>query len=408
MNELLKRLTLIKLSIEINETELIDEQIGRICLSPALDSDLRAILAKLERKEYGTAIKEIELYLSLKKPEELAIYEDSELQGLRTELNVLEERIRELSCQRDEYAREIDDFNTEYNIRLGGLISGILERKKENLRRKREQKYKEFVDRKDIYEQCKDDIERLKEKIRLTEELLGEIDEFDDDYDALFEELQALRLELLDKERELNDRRKEAKSEKIHMDNDTIHEEYREAEKDYDEFCGGYQEVVSKERLDISDEEKKELKMLYRKGVKLCHPDIVAPDDREEATRIIAMLNDAYEKRDLEGIREILQEIGKSSTFTVQEKKEINDKELLRGKIAGVRSRIAAVEQEIEQIRNDDTYRNIQKIDDWDAYFAEIEKALREEYDQLLQESSAVPDAEPDSEGAEAATQSSR
>ncbi len=53
----------------------------------------------------------------------------------------------------------------------------------------------------------------------------------------------------------------------------------------------------------ISEEDRNELKRLWRQASKLCHPDLVADDLKEEANRMMVQLNRAKQRGDVKAIR---------------------------------------------------------------------------------------------------------
>ena len=380
MNEILKRLELIKTAIEINDTEIIALQIRKLKLL-SIENEVHKILTKLKRNDYGQVVVDIENYIA--QFNGVVVYRDKEVQGLKLELKVLEKQIQELSSSKTDYINDIDEFNTVYRLKLGELISKILELEKEMLHEQTIEKEKIFEEKREEYEQIKDEYKNLKAKQEALEKGLDEIDEFDDAYDDIYEELQELKKELNKKEKELNEKRKQAKQAKDEMEDDPARQGYEEAENDYKEFCNDYIEVLNKERYEITDEEKKELKNLYRKAVKLCHPDIVTDELKEQAKNIIQKLNDAYAKRDLLKVKEIMLSLKSGKSFDT-DSDTINDKEILKVKIVEIRQKIDETEQEIDEIKADKTFQTIQEIDDWEVYFEEMKEALHKQYEDLL------------------------
>ncbi len=304
MQQILKRLELIKTSITLDDLEIIELQIAKLN-SLNISNEVKAIITKLEDNDYGSAVVELEAYLQ--KYSGVVIYEDKEIQGLKLELKVLEIKLQELSDIKNDYMYDINEFNTQYNLKLGEIISKILEKEKE---------------------------------------VLGE---------------QVLE----------------------NPEDEELKEAYEEASSNYEEFSHDYEEVVNEERYELSDEEGKELKKLYRKSARLCHPDIVAEELKEQAQKIIQKLNDAYAKKDLEAVREILYSLENGLSFELASD-AINNKEILRAKIVELRTKIDVTLQEISDIKEDETFIIIQDIDDWDVYFAEKEEELEERYENMI------------------------
>ncbi len=59
MQQILKRLELIKTSIAIEDQEIIELQVVKLSTMP-IDDDVQEILTKLSNSDYGSAIVEIE------------------------------------------------------------------------------------------------------------------------------------------------------------------------------------------------------------------------------------------------------------------------------------------------------------------------------------------------------------
>lgn len=362
----------------------------------AIDDDVRNILEKLSHNDFGSVVMDIESYLA--RYSGVVIYEDKEIQGLKLELKVLENQLQELSEQKSEYLNELNEFNTQYTLRLGELIQSILKLKKEIQYRFYKAKEDAFQSIMEEYEEAKEEYQELKTQKEEFEKELSEIDEFDDRYDELYEELQELKVELDIKEQEVNQKRKNAKEAKEELENDEDAQEYEEFEEDYQEFSYEYENAKKQDRFELNEEEKAELKRLFRKASKLCHPDIVADELREQATAIMQQLNDAYGKKDLKKVREILYNLENGITFDIASD-TINDKVRLKEKIKDVRERMDALKEEIEEIKSNESFTIIQEVDDLDSYFDQLKSELQEEYERLQNDTADIQQHEPASIG---------
>ena len=383
MDQILKRLELIKSSIAVEEQEIIKLQISKL-LTMSIDDDVKSILVKLSNSDFGSVIADIEDYLN--RYSGVVIYEDKEIQGLKMELKVLENQLQDLSEQKSEYLNELNEFNTQYTLRLGELIQNILKIKKDIQYRFFKAKEDELQNVMDEYEEAKDEYQELKKQKEELEKELSEIDEFDDRYDELYEELQKLKVELEAKEQEVNQKRKKAKEAKEEFEDDDVTKEYEESEEDYEEFSHEYESVKKQDRFELNEEEKAELKKLFRKASKLCHPDIVADELKEQATAIMQQLNDAYSKKDIKKVKEILYNLENGITFDIASD-TINDKERLKDKIKDVRERLDALNKEIEEIKSNESFTIIQEVDDFDEYFDQLKSDLQKELERLQRDS---------------------
>lgn len=296
MNEILKRLEIVKKSILLEDTEIIELQLKKIA-TLNYENDVNNIISLIENIEYENAIKCIDDYLN--KYLGIVEFEDENIKSIKLELKVLEQRLQEINAKKEEYLHLINEFNTEYNNRLGLLIEEILKIKK------------------DILEA------QLKE-------------------------------------------------------NPLLKNEYEDSKNEYENFKKQYKELSSKKIYDISDNDKKELKKLYREAAKLCHPDIVEINKKNEAELIFKELNDAYSSNDIEKVKDILDKLKRNLTFDFDSNK-LNDAELLRNKISDLKEKIKSVEVEIDNLINSETYKTILNINDWNKYFDEIKNQLIKE-----------------------------
>ncbi|WP_415396256.1 hypothetical protein [Sulfurimonas sp. CS5] len=398
MHQILKRLELIKTSITIEDEEIIELQVAKLSTMP-IDSDVQNILTKLSKSDYGSAVVEIENYIA--RFSGVVVYEDRELGGLKLELKVLEARLQELSEEKNEYLNVIHEFNVQYHLHLGGIIQKILNLKEELLFASMQKKKDIFEDIKYEYESLKMERDSLKSQKKDKEKELEDMDEFDDGYDELYEELQELKNVLENKEEELNKKRKETKQAKEEFEEDEATQEYEDIKRDSEEFSKEYEEVQKEERLEISDEEKKELKILFRKASKLCHPDIVSDELKEQANEIMQRLNEANSKRDINAVRKILAALESGNGFIVASD-AINDKDLLRSKIVDIRDTIYQNEIDIEVIKKDEVIQILNDYEDVDDYFNRLETELETEYDRLKdskdKEKRAIPAVDTDTD----------
>ena len=382
MQQILKRLELIKTAIILEDAEIIELQIIKMA-SLVLDDEAKQIIELLKSDDYDMAVGKIEIYIEQNK--NVVPYEDKEVGKLRQELKKLETKLQTLSETKNTYQNDIEAFNREYNLHLGDIIAKILKMKKKILQKKTAEKAKHFEAKKKQYDNTKKEYELLKNKIDKLELELEEIDDFDDKYDEVYAEIQKLKKELLKQEELLNNKRREAKKAKQDLDDDPAQQAYKEASDTYDEFHKEYDEISKEKRIVISDEEKTALKKLYREASRLCHPDIVTEELRAQAQAIFQELNDAYVKNDMEKVQEILQSLVKGTHFDVSSD-TIDDKEILKVKIEEFQKKIEDIQYEIDNIINDETYHLINEIDDMEAYFEERKKMLTQTLEELNEE----------------------
>ena len=391
MNEILKRLEIIKSSIAIDDEDIIELQVMKLNkLSPNIE--IKNIISKLENHEYSSALFDIENYL--KRYSSVVEYIDTEVQSLKLELKSLENKLQTLSEQKIEYLNDIEEFNTLYNLHLGELLKDILNLKKEILYKqtiKQQEKRKKYEDDIEVFNSTKENIEEIKQAIEEFEKVLEDIDEDDENYDEIFATYKELQEELGKLEKEIEEQEESLSKIKEELEVDEIFREYEEVKKQYEQFHQNYEDIKQQQSdvFDITNEQKSELKKLWKKACKLCHPDIVIDKFKEKAHEIMQALNDAYSKKDIVKVQEILSNLENGLTFEI-ESDNINDKELLKEKIKQYKKNILELENEIEDLKHDETYQIIQEIDDVDLYFEELKFELQSEKDKLEKESKSI------------------
>ena len=391
MNEILKRLEIIKSSIAIDDEDIIELQVMKLNkLSPNIE--IKNIISKLENHEYSSALFDIENYL--KRYSSVVEYIDTEVQSLKLELKSLENKLQTLSEQKIEYLSDIEEFNTLYNLHLGELLKDILNLKKEILYKqtiKQQEKRKTYEDDIEVFNSIKENIEDIKQTIKEFEKVLENIDKDDENYDEIFATYKELQGELGKLEKEIEEQEENLSKTKEEIDNNEVFEEYQDIKKQYEQFHQNYEDIKQQQSdvYDITNEQKSELKKIWKKACKLCHPDIVIDKFKEKAHAIMQALNDAYSKKDIVKVQEILSNLENGLTFEI-ESDNINDKEILKSKINQIKKNILVLEKEIEDLKHDETYQIIQEIDDINEYFEELKSELQSEKDRLEKEAKGI------------------
>jgi DNA repair exonuclease SbcCD ATPase subunit len=391
VKQIIKRLEIIKSSIAIDDEEIIELQIIKLKELDA-DSGIKNILKKLENLDYGSAMGDIENYI--KQHTGMVEYVDSEVLGLKLELKSLEKKLQSLSQEKTEYLNDIEEFNTQYNIHLGDITKNILNLKKDILykqtqkQQKVKDKYKEDTQ---IYQDSKDTIDEIKEAIKELEELLKNIDENHENYEEIIRTYNNLKKELNDLEDDLIKQEIELNKIKDDLEDDELFKNYEEAKTFYEEFHHEHENIKEKQsdRFELKDEDIKELKIMWKKACRLCHPDIVTDELKEKANEIMQSLNHAYSRRDINKVKQILLNLENGLVFEVSSDK-IDNKEILKSKIEEFRQSIIHIQEEIENIKSDDTFKTISNLENWDEYFEELKNELKVEEKRLEDESKII------------------
>lgn len=162
---------------------------------------------------------------------------------------------------------------------------------------------------------------------------------------------------------------------------DSKRDEYQEAQRDFEEFEQDYQEVSQQDMLFVSEAEKQELKAIFRACSKMCHPDVVAQEYKEEATRLFAKLNEANGKNDIETVKAIYETLQKGifSPYSAT----VSDVQKLHHDVVRQRGKVRDLAIAITAIRKSDAYQRIALIDNWDIYFVQLKQQLQDELNAL-------------------------
>jgi hypothetical protein len=298
--EIIKRLEIISNAIAIEEDDLITMQLLKL-KTLALDTQVQHIVDLIEAKQFENISYLIQHYKQHHKG--IVSFEQDAIYGLKYELKVLENLLNRLTTQKNEYERQLHEFNAEYVLRLGTLLEQIL--------RLRFYHYARMV--------------------KEQPELSAEADE---------------------------------------------------AKRQYETFKQSSSEQMQNLPNSLTEEQKKELKRLYRKASRLSHPDVVSDEFKQQGEQIFKVLNEAYRQQNLIRVKEIALALESGQSFGIASD-TVNNKVLLRQKIELLRSRIGQIEAEIQLIKEDEAFKMLEKITDWDGYFDDLTRKLEAELKQL-------------------------
>jgi hypothetical protein len=132
----------------------------------------------------------------------------------------------------------------------------------------------------------------------------------------------------------------------------------------------------------LRPEEEQLLKRMFRQACKLCHPDVVAAEDKEAAEATFIALKEAYAQQDLNRVGDILDQLLQNNPFTPVFE-DLADKEKLKVEIDYLRLRVRAVRREIEALKQSPPYQKLIEIDDMESYFDEMKARLRRQINRL-------------------------
>jgi len=381
MKQILKRLELIKTSIEIYDEEIVELQVMKL-QKLSIDKTVQEIVKKLQNSEYGLAFQKITEYL--KKHNSVAIFIDGEVEALKLELKALESNLQSLSEKKQESLQEIEEFNILYSIKLGKLINTILRLQKQKLQNEINRKKEQLEDDIQKFTETKEAVEEMEDTLRQLNEILENMDKDDEGYDEIKAKYEKLQEELETLQKKLSEQEEELKKAKEELEDDPLYDEYKQAKANHEEFQENYENIKEKHKdsFELSKEEIQELKALWKKASRLCHPDIVADELKEQANKIMQQLNESYSKKDIKALKQIYESLKDGTVFELSSDK-IDDTKVLKAKIEELKLTIAKTKQELEEIQKDETYKTIQLIDDFDEYFNGLRSKLEDELQEL-------------------------
>ncbi|WP_423906102.1 hypothetical protein [Candidatus Spongiihabitans sp.] len=163
-------------------------------------------------------------------------------------------------------------------------------------------------------------------------------------------------------------------------------EDLKKARREYEDFT--QQKADTPQTQPLDDEQKRELKKLFKQAAHKCHPDRLPDDKKEAGEKMFQKLEAAHREQDLTRVREIVQKLQSGDWIAGSE--TLADKDILRQRIVLSRERIAAMRTEINAIHEDDTWQLLASLateggaekDKWEVYFSEtkitLEKKLAE------------------------------
>ncbi|NVN96642.1 DnaJ domain-containing protein [Candidatus Nomurabacteria bacterium] len=156
-------------------------------------------------------------------------------------------------------------------------------------------------------------------------------------------------------------------------------EEFEKAEQDYKEQKDRFRQESNKDLGDLDKDEAEELKTNYRKAVQLCHPDKF-PDEEQKAKahKVFVELHEAYSRNDLKKVNEILHNL-EMGIYEIDDTFHVSKREQLLHRLESLMAKHRALSDELKQIRNDKSYRDIIAIKNMDQFFEEERLRLENE-----------------------------
>jgi hypothetical protein len=190
---------------------------------------------------------------------------------------------------------------------------------------------------------------------------------------GLIRQLLEIRMRILERQRKTDPKKQEA---------------FEQATSDFEKFQQDQEiqeEADRRTQWQLSDEEKSELKRLFRKVAKLCHPDVVPKEHHDAAADMFRQLSEAHERGDLARVRQLFERASAGLFDTTQEvdADAARKKERLRATIDAIREAMKRTCAGIQAIKESTSYQTMDTHTDWSHLFENQAKLLVQEIDAL-------------------------
>lgn len=167
--------------------------------------------------------------------------------------------------------------------------------------------------------------------------------------------------------------------------------EYDQANRDFEEFERDQEiqnDVDARTKWELTPEEQTELKRLFRKGSKLCHPDLVPAEHHDAAAEMFRQLRKAYDEGSLDRLRELVKRAEAGLFDATDENGDTDErrKERMKARIAGIRESLEKARANIREIKSSATYKTMTEHTDWVNLFESQAKLLDREIETLATE----------------------
>ena len=161
---------------------------------------------------------------------------------------------------------------------------------------------------------------------------------------------------------------------------------YDKAGKAFHDYQKIFDAAQIESQWNLSDDEQTELKDLFRKASKCCHPDMVEDDLEDEAGAAFHELKSAYNQNDLNRVREIWESLENEKQINVSSPTS-QDMKKIQMEIVRLKSQLNIVKSDLKELKDSQAFIQVVLLDDWDEYFEEKKRKLEQEIQHIEQSS---------------------
>jgi len=318
----------------------------------------------------------------LEKIYNLVIYQDSEIKVLNIELQNKKLELQTLEEIKVQYKENTNRFSYLYNQKLGEFIQQMLYLKKEI-------SYQKISKNRDMFEKSRSEYQFLKvvfqelesQKIEIEQKLKCLINS-SNEYLKVKKEYLEIQQQLEEKEHQLNLKKADFEKAKNELENKDLENQHNEDVENYEDILteDDWDSINENDiYADLTKDELNELRSVYKKSMKICHPDIVSINNRVEAVEITKNLNYAYSVNNLQGVIDIYEHLLSDSNFTT-----LTDKDLLKLKITKFQDRVDETREYLQSLRDDEDFFGVASNPIlWQQYFEKEQEILEKEIQNL-------------------------
>lgn len=340
MSQLRTRLELLKSLIALEEDELIAAQIDHLRPHIDIQPTLANLITLLEQGRYSQSLELVSQLLHTTTG--LISADETEYAACRMELKRLEIRLSQHLDQLNELQANVEEFNSRHHTQLGSQLTQILQWQ-QSLR--------------------EGDLQLARMPLRRREA--------------------SIRRKRRELEEELAAMQKALEAETVRLQAEQAYREAEQKRREAEQDAKQYQQELAEQKLKptLSEEDRQLIKQIYRKAVKLAHPDLAPDADKEQCTQMMVALNQAREQQDLPRLIELLAQL-EAGNWGAQSN-IFSSLDVLKKRIAALLSELDVVEQNIADLQQSEVGQVLEQYTDLDLYFHAQATALGEFLTQL-------------------------
>ncbi|MBN8442431.1 MAG: molecular chaperone DnaJ [Thauera sp.] len=129
---------------------------------------------------------------------------------------------------------------------------------------------------------------------------------------------------------------------------------------------------------ELDEDEREELRRLYRSAASRCHPDRADAAGQAEAHANFLRVQEAYRANDLPRLREIAATLdGRAAPAASAQSNTTSTG--VRREVEALQTEVAELILAVQSLMLDDVYRLATQLDDWDSYFTLAQREFEEE-----------------------------